>query len=170
VGQGSAALELVEDVPDLDQFYCPISGGGLIAGCATAVAACSPRTEIIGVEPAVANDTFLSLEAGQRVKIDPPKTIADGLRCRTPGDVTWPIIQRLVRRVVLVSEDEMRQAIAWAAYRARLVLEPSGAAALAVALREGRGRCGVLLSGGNVDPTLFAEIMQSAIPTAIGLA
>jgi len=162
-GQGTAALELLEDAPDLDQFYCPVSGGGLIAGCATVIAALSPKTEIIGVEPAQANDTFLSLAAGERVKIDPPRTIADGLRVRTPGDFTWTVTRRLVRRICLVSEDEMTQAIAWAAQRARLVLEPSGAASLAVALREGRGRCGVLLSGGNVDPALFAEIMKTAV-------
>jgi threo-3-hydroxy-L-aspartate ammonia-lyase len=158
-GQGTAALELVNEVADLDRFYCPVSGGGLITGCATALAARSPRTEVIGVEPEVANDTFQSLAAGRRIKIEPPRTIADGLRVRTPGEFTWPIIQRLVRRVALVSEEEMRQAIAWAALRARLVLEPSGAAGLAAALREGRGRCGVLLSGGNVDPALFADIM-----------
>jgi threonine dehydratase len=165
-GQGTAALELVEDVPNLDRFYCPISGGGLISGCATAIAALSPRTEIIGVEPAAANDTYLSMAAGHRFKIDPPRTIADGLRVRTPGDYTWPIMQRLVRRIALVSEDEMRGAIAWAAHRAHLVLEPSGAAGLAAALREGRGQCGVLLSGGNVDPALFAHIMRSAVNTA----
>jgi threonine dehydratase len=168
-GQGTAALELVQEINDLDQFYCPVSGGGLIAGCATVLAACSPRTEVIGVEPELASDTFRSLAAGQRVKIDPPRTIADGLRVRTPGEFTWPIMQRLVRRIALVSEEEMRRAIAWAAYRARVVLEPSGAAGLAAALREGRGRCGVLLSGGNVDPALFADIMQTAIPTAMGM-
>jgi threonine dehydratase len=168
-GQGSAALELVEECQDLDRFYCPISGGGLIAGCATVLAACSPRTEVVGVEPERANDTFLSLAAGQRVKIDPPTTLADGLRVRTPGEVTWPVIQRLVARVALVAEEEMRQAIAWAAHHVRLVLEPSGAASLAAALREGRGRCGVLLSGGNVDPALFADIMHAAIPTALEL-
>jgi threonine dehydratase len=169
-GQGTAALELIDEVPDLDQFYCPVSGGGLIAGCATVFAARSPGTEVTGVEPEQANDTFQSLAAGQRVKIDPPRTIADGLRVRTPGEYTWPVVQRLVRRIALVSEDEMRQAIAWAAHRARLVLEPSGAAALAAALREGRGRCGVLLSGGNVDPALFADIMQTAASTAMDLA
>ena len=136
-GQGTAALELLEQCSVLesesrpsqvlDQFYCPLSGGGLLSGCATVLAACSPQTEVIGVEPERANDTFLSFAAGQRVKIEPPRTIADGLRVRTPGDFTWPIVQKLVRRIALVSEEEMRQAIAWAAYRARLVLEPSGA-------------------------------------------
>jgi threonine dehydratase len=161
-GQGTAALELLEDVKDLDRFYCPVSGGGLLAGCATVIGALSPNAEVIGVEPEVANDTYLSLAAGERVKIDPPQTIADGLRVRTPGEFTWPVVRRLVKRVALVAEDEMRRAIAWAAGRARLVLEPSGAAALAAALREGRGRCGVLLSGGNVDPALFAEVMREA--------
>lgn len=162
-GQGTAALELLESAPELDQFYCPVSGGGLLSGCATVLAAMSPRTEIIGVEPEVANDTFQSIAAGERVKIAPPKTIADGLRVRTPGDFTWPIVKRLVHRIALVSEDEMKQAIAWAAHRAHVVLEPSGAAGLAAALREGRGKCGVLLSGGNVDPALFAEIMASCV-------
>ncbi len=166
-GQGTAALELIEDVQTLDRFYCPVSGGGLLSGCAAVLAALSPKTEIIGVEPEAANDTFLSMAAGERVKINPPKTIADGLRVRTPGDFTWPIVKRRVHRITLVSEDEMRQAIAWAAYRTRLVLEPSGAAGLAAALREGKGRCGVLLSGGNVDPTLFADIMRETIPMAM---
>jgi threonine dehydratase len=161
-GQGTAALELFEEVGALDRFYCPVSGGGLMAGCATALAALSPNTELIGVEPELAADTFRSLAAGQRIKIDPPRTIADGLRVRTPGAFTWPVVQKLVRRVALVSEDEMKQAIGWAAHKLRIVLEPSGAAALAAALREGRGRCGVLLSGGNVDPALFGEIMQAA--------
>lgn len=162
-GQGTAALELLEDVQSLDRFYCPVSGGGLLSGCATVIAALSPKCEIIGVEPEAANDTYLSFQKGERVKIDPPKTSADGLRVRTPGDFTWPIVKKLVHRIALVSEEEMRTAIAWAAYRTRLVLEPSGAASLAAALREGKGRCGVLLSGGNVDPTLFAEIMREAI-------
>jgi len=163
-GQGTAALELIEDVQSLDRFYCPVSGGGLLSGCATVLAALSPNTEIIGVEPEAANDTYLSFKAGERVKIDPPKTSADGLRVRTPGDFTWPIVKRLVHRIALVSEEEMRKAIAWVAYRARLVLEPSGAAGLAAVMREGKGRCGVLLSGGNVDPVLFADIMREAAP------
>ncbi len=88
----------------------------------------------------------------------PPRTIADGLRVRTPGEFTWPVIREHVARVELVSDEELLDAMAWALGELRLVLEPSGAAALAAALREGRGRCGVILSGGNVDPALLAQV------------
>jgi len=161
-GAGTSALELLQDAGELDRFYAPCSGGGLMAGCATAVSALNPGAEIVGVEPADANDTKLSLEAGERVAVPPPTTIADGLRVRRPGAVTWPVIQRLVSRVELVSDEELLQAMAWAFLNLRVVLEPSGAASLALAMREGRGRCGVLLSGGNVDPSLFDEIVARA--------
>ena len=158
-GQGTAALELIEDAPALARFYCPISGGGLMAGCATAFAALSPSTEIIGVEPAGADDTARSLAAGERIAVDPPTTIADGLRVRIPGAWTWTINRELVSRVVVVHDDELRDAMRWAADRFRLVLEPSGAASLAAALREGAGRCGVMLSGGNVDLQTLSTIL-----------
>ena len=156
-GQGTAALELLEDADVVDRFYAPVSGGGLMAGCAVAIHALSPRTEIIAVEPADGNDTKLSLEAGERRKVPPPRTIADGLRVRTPGALTFPVLQAHVARVELVSDDEMIDAMAFALRELRLVLEPSGAASLAVALREGRGRCGVLLSGGNPEAEILAE-------------
>ena len=158
-GQGTAALELLADAGKLDRFYAPVSGGGLMAGCATTLHELSPSTEIIGVEPEGANDTQLSLQSGERVIVAPPATIADGLRVRTPGALTWPVVKALVRRVETVSDEEMLDAMAWAVHELRIILEPSGAASLAVALREGRGRCGVLLSGGNVDP----EILQQAL-------
>jgi len=161
-GQGTAGLELLEDADVIDRFYAPVSGGGLMAGCAVAIHALSPRTEIIAVEPADGNDTKLSLAAGERRKIPPPRTIADGLRMRTPGELTWPVLQRHVARVELVSDDELLDAMAFALRELRLVLEPSGAASLAVALREGRGRCGVLLSGGNPEPALLAEAARRA--------
>ncbi len=157
-GQGTAALELVEDCGPLERFYAPISGGGLLAGCAVAVHALLPRCEIVGIEPADADDTRRSLAAGERVRVPPPRTIADGLRVRTPGALTFPVLRKHVARVELVSDDELLAAMSWALYELRLVLEPSGAAALAVALREGRGRCGVILSGGNVDPGLLAQV------------
>jgi threonine dehydratase len=156
-GQGTCGLELVEDAEELDRFYAPISGGGLMAGCAVAVKALSPHTEIIGVEPEGADDTRRSLAAGERCSVPPPTTIADGLRVRTPGEQTWPVLKRHVSRVELVSDEEMLDAMAWALSELRLVLEPSGAASLALALREGQGRSGVILSGGNVDPVLLAE-------------
>ena len=161
-GQGTAALEMTEQAPRLDRFYCPISGGGLMAGCATVFAAWAPDCEIIGVEPADANDTQRSLEQGQRVTVPPPSTVADGLRVRTPGKFTFGIVQRHVRRIETVTDDEILDAVVWALTHLRLILEPSGAASLAVALREGRGRCGVLLSGGNIDSALLAELAGRA--------
>lgn len=156
-GQGTAALELVEDAERFDRFYAPVSGGGLMAGCATVVRALLPDAEIVGVEPEDGDDVRQSLEAGARVKVPPPATIADGLRVRTPGERTWPVLQKKVDRIAVVSDDELLEAMAFALGHLRLVLEPSGAASLAVAMREGRGRCGVLLSGGNVDPTLLSD-------------
>jgi len=163
-GQGTAALELVEEVGPLDRFYAPISGGGLMAGCAVVLNALSPAAEIVGCEPEDAGDTRLSLAAGERVAVPPPRTIADGLRVRRPGRLTWPVVQAYVRRVELVADDEMLDAMAFALDVLRIVLEPSGAASLAVALREGRGRCGVLLSGGNVEPALLGEAL-ARVPT-----
>ena len=157
-GQGTAALELLEDAGELDRFYAPVSGGGLMAGCATVVAALCPGAEIVAVEPEDANDTQQSLAAGERRKVPPPQTIADGLRVRTPGEWTWTVLKRLLSRVEVVSDAELRTAMRFALQELRLVLEPSGAAALALALREGQGRCGVILSGGNVDPALLAEV------------
>lgn len=162
-GQGTCALELLEDAPPLDRFYAPVSGGGLMAGCAVVLAALAPATEIVGVEPEDAGDTRESLARGERCSVPPPKTIADGLRVRTPGELTFPILQRTVARIELVSDEELLDAMAFALLELRLVLEPSGAASLALALREaeaGRaGRCGVILSGGNAEPALIAEAL-----------
>jgi threonine dehydratase len=159
-GQGTAALELLEECGALERFYAPISGGGLMAGCAVAVHALAPGCEIVGVEPADGDDTRRSLAAGERVKVPPPRTIADGLRVRTPGALTFPVLERHVARIELVSDDELLAAMSWALHELRVVLEPSGAAALAVALRESRGRCGVILSGGNADPELLASVAR----------
>jgi threonine dehydratase len=157
-GQGTAALELLEDAGAIDRFYAPVSGGGLMSGCAVVVSALAPSAEIVGVEPEDAGDTRMSLAAGERRKVPPPRTIADGLRVRTPGVWTWTVLQKLLSRVELVSDAEMRDAMGFALHELRLVLEPSGAASLALALREGKGRCGVLLSGGNVDDALLAQV------------
>ncbi|MBW2279981.1 MAG: threonine/serine dehydratase [Deltaproteobacteria bacterium] len=165
-GQGTAALELIEDSGPLDRFYAPISGGGLMAGCAVAVHGLSPGTEVVGVEPEDADSVRRGLAEGRRVSVPPPRTLADGLRVRTPGEVTWPVIREHVARVALVSDKELLDAMAWALGELRLVLEPSGAAALAAALREGRGRCGVILSGGNVDPALLARVAARIYCTA----
>lgn len=161
-GQGTAALELHEDAGALDRYYAPISGGGLMAGSAVALHALQPGVELVGAEPEDGGDTRLSLAAGERRSVPPPRSIADGLRVRTPGAFTWPVLQRHLARVELVSDEEMLDAMAWALRELRLALEPSGAAALALALREGRGRCGVLLSGGNAEPAQLAEAARRA--------
>ncbi len=158
-GAGTCALEMIEDAGSIDRFYAPIGGGGLMAGCSVAVKALCPDTEIVGVEPEGADAARRSLAAGERVSVPPPTTIADGLRLRTPGELTWPLLQQNVSRIEVVSDEEMLEAMAWSLTELRLVLEPSGAASLALALREGQGRCGVVLSGGNVDPTLLAEVV-----------
>jgi threonine dehydratase len=148
-GQGTAALELVEEVPDLDTLVVCIGGGGLIAG--SAVAAQGRR--VIGVEPERANDTWLSLRAGQRVEIPTPDTVADGLRATSPGKLTFPIVQRLVETVLLVSEEEILQTARFIHTRMKLVVEPSGAVAAAAVLHRKLSpacrRVGIILSGGN---------------------
>lgn len=161
-GQGTCALEMLEDAASIDRFYAPIGGGGLMAGCAVTLKALCPAAEIVGCEPEDAGDTRLSLEAGKRCAIPPPRTLADGLRVRRPGELTFPVLKKTVDRIELVSDEELLGAMAWALRSLRLILEPSGAASLALALREGRGRCGVILSGGNVDPALLKEVAGRA--------
>ncbi len=158
-GQGTAALELLDEVGAIDHFYCPVSGGGLMAGCATVLRARCPEAEIVAVEPAAGDDFARSLAAGERVSVPPPDTIADGLRVVTPGAWTWTVLKSAVDRATVVTDDELMVAMRWALSNLRLVLEPSGAASLAVALREGRGRCGVLLSGGNVEPAVLRAVV-----------
>ncbi|KUF14585.1 threo-3-hydroxy-L-aspartate ammonia-lyase [Streptomyces silvensis] len=161
-GQGTAALELLEEVGDLDLLLSPVGGGGLIAGSATAVKGLSAGIRVVGVEPEAGDDTKRSLAAGHRVTIPVPRTIADGQAAETPGELTFSINRRLVDDVVLVSDDDVRDAMRFAFERLRTVVEPSGATALAAALTGRLGdvppRIGVILSGGNVDARRFAEL------------
>lgn len=162
-GQGTAALELLEETGELDAIVTPIGGGGLIAGSATVAKALHPGIRVIGVEPQAGDDTRRSLEAGKPVRIDIPRTIADGLTVATPGDITFPLNQNLVDEVVLVTDDDLRETMRFALDRLKIVLEPSGAASLA-ALLTGRlaptpPRIGVILSGGNVGATRLAELL-----------
>ncbi|MFM9442986.1 threo-3-hydroxy-L-aspartate ammonia-lyase [Streptomyces acidiscabies] len=161
-GQGTAALELLEEVGELDALLVPVGGGGLIAGCATAVKGLAPDARVIGVEPEAGDDTKRSLEAGHRVSVPIPRTIADGQALDTPGELTFAVIQRLVDAVELVSDDEIRTAMRFAFERLKIVVEPSGATPLA-ALLAGRvegvsGRVGLIVSGGNVDAERFAGL------------
>ena len=166
-GQGTAALELLEDVPSLDVLLAPIGGGGLLAGCSTVARTLFPGMQVFGVEPDTANDTYLSMRQGERVTIPPPPTIADGLRAMTPGALTFPVLRAHLTDVLLVSDDEVRAAVRYLALRAHIVLEPSGAVAAAAVL-SGRlpipqnSRVGVILSGGNIDPGLLIDILRAS--------
>jgi len=166
-GQGTAALELLQDVPSLDALVAPVGGGGLMAGCSTVARTLFPGMAIIGVEAETAQDTYLSLQKGERVHIPPPTTIADGIRTTAPGELTFPILKENLTDVALVSDDEIRAAVRFLVLRARVVVEPTGAVAAAAVLAgrlpvERGARVGVILSGGNVDPDVLIEILQSA--------
>ena len=162
-GQGTTALELLEDVPDLDVLVVPVGGGGLIAGCATAATALRAGISVIGVEPEAADDTRRSLAAGERIHIELPRTIADGLQSSEPGKLTFEVNRRLVDEVVTVSDDAMVEAMAFLFDRLKLVTEPSGAVGVA-ALLTGRisrpgAQIGIVISGGNVGVSRFAELV-----------
>ena len=165
-GQGTAALELMEDVADLDTLLVPVGGGGLVAGCATIATALRPGIRVIGVEPETGDDTKRSLAAGHRVTISVPRTIADGQAAETPGDLTFSINQRLLDSVELVSDSEIREAMRFAFDRLKLVVEPSGATALAALLAARFAhkpqRAGVIISGGNIDSRRFIEVLTTS--------
>jgi threonine dehydratase len=160
-GAGTVALELFEQVSALDVLVVPMSGGGLMAGCSTVFRALSPGTRIVGVEPFTGDDTKRSLEAGERVRIPVPRTIADGLQVDIPGVLTFEINRLTVDEVVTVSEESLVDAVAFLFGRMKVVVEPSGAAGVAAlrsgSLRADGQRVGVVLSGGNVDLSLLVD-------------
>jgi len=143
-----------------------VGGGGLLSGSLIASEAVQPGIQVVGVEPEVANDCKLSLDAGSRLEISPPDTIADGLRSQKPGEITFPIVQKLVKKVLLVSEEEIRATVRFAITRMKIVIEPSGAVAAAAALHgkvpQGPKRIGILVTGGNIDLELLADILRGA--------
>jgi threonine dehydratase len=166
-GQGTTALELLTDHGELDVLLVCVGGGGLIAGCATAAKGLHPGIRVIGVEPEAGDDTRRSLAAGERVRIDVPRTIADGQQADIPGARTFEVNRRLVDEIALVSDDEILDAMAFAFDRMKAVLEPSGACALAAVLA-GRldlsgQRVGVTLSGGNVGLARFVDLMAGRV-------
>jgi len=172
-GQGTVALELLEDAAELDLLLVPVSGGGLVAGCATAAKALRPGIRVIGVEPEAGDDTRRSFAAGERVRIDVPPTIADGLQATEPGELTFEVNRRLVDEVVTVTDEEIVQAMAFLFDRLKLVAEPSGAVGIAALLGgrldDARGRSiGVVLSGGNVGAARFAELVSTAAAARAG--
>lgn len=163
-GQGTAALELVAEVPDLDLLVGPVGGGGLAAGTAVVAAAQARPLRVIGVEPNEGDDTRRSLHAGERVTIPVPRTIADGQQIVTPGRLTFEVNARLLEDVVLVSDDDLVEAMGFCFDRMKQVVEPSGACAVAALLAgriPARGlRVGVILSGGNVGVERFVELLS----------
>jgi threo-3-hydroxy-L-aspartate ammonia-lyase len=162
-GQGTAGLELLEEVGSLDWLLAPVGGGGLLSGCTVAATSLAPGIKIMGVETETSNDWVLSLEAGHPIRIPPPDTIADGIRTQEPGALTFPIVQRLAHGVTTVSEQEVKDAVRFMLLRLKLLVEPTGAVPVGLLL-SGRldlrnQRVGVILSGGNADPALLAEII-----------
>ena len=153
-GQGTVALELMSDQPDLDCIIAPVGGGGLLSGSALATKGLQDDISVFGAEPLQAGDAYRSLQAGRIIPPDNPNTIADGLRTAL-GDLTFPIIQNQVDAVITVTEEQIIQAMRLLWERMKLVVEPSGAVPLAAVLtdteRFKRRRVGVILSGGNVD-------------------
>lgn len=154
-GQGTVGLELMEQVPDVDIIIVPVGGGGLISGILTAVKNINPDVRVIGVEPESANDTYLSLQQKKITAISATSTIADGLRTSQPGDLTFPILERYLDDLILVSEEEIKEAFQFMLERTKQVVEPSGAVSAAAAMS---GKIGVrgkkiaaVLSGGNLD-------------------
>jgi threonine dehydratase len=162
-GQGTVALELLAQAGELEVIVVPVGGGGLISGCATVIRAQCPAARIVGVEPQAGDDVVRSLQAGRRQEVAVAPTIADGQQTAAPGERTWPVIQALVDEVVTVSDAEVLETMRICFERLKLVVEPSGATGLAAVL-EGRIaveglRVGVVLSGGNADPAVFARAL-----------
>jgi threonine dehydratase len=162
-GQGTAALELIDEVGALDVLFVCVGGGGLISGCATAARHRLPGCAVIGVEPEAGNDVQQSLARGEIVHIDVPRTIADGAQTQHAGRYTFPVIQALVEQVVTVTDDQLVQAMRFFGERMKMIVEPTGCLGAAAALDnvvDVRGkRVGVILSGGNIDLRRYAELV-----------
>jgi len=162
-GQGTAALELLEEVLGLDYLLTPASGCGLLAGSVVAAKHVETSIKVYGVEPEAGNDTWQSFRAGHRIEIPVPRTIADGLQTTAPGKLTFPIVKEMVDGILLVSDDEIIESLRFVLERMKLLVEPSGMAA-AAAVRHKKldlkgARVGVILSGGNVDSDKLARYL-----------
>jgi threonine dehydratase len=162
-GQGTVAQELLEEVGPLDTLLVCLGGGGLISGCAVAARHLSPDCTVIGVEPEAGNDAQQSKRLGQIVRIQTPRTLADGAQTQALGQLTFPVIQALVDDIVTVTDDQLIEAMRFAAARMKMVVEPTGALAMAAAMQgvvDVRGkRVGVVISGGNVDIAQLARYL-----------
>jgi threonine dehydratase len=174
-GQGTVGLEIAEDLDDVSTVLVPIGGGGLASGVATAITAMRPTARVIGVEPELAADARESLAAGEIVRWPAEavsRTIADGTRTQSLGERTFAHLRAHLRAIVTVTEDEIAAAVRLASERARLVVEPSGALSIA-ALAFHAGELGLdaddgsvvaVVSGGNVDPDRYLELLSAPIP------
>ncbi|HZI19613.1 MAG TPA: threonine/serine dehydratase [Pyrinomonadaceae bacterium] len=162
-GQGTCALELLEDVPDLDALLAPCGGGGLFAGASTAAKALRPSVRCFPVESELSDDTRQSFLRGERVCIPLPRTIADGMRTQAPGALTFPVLQRTAEGVLTVSEDEIVETMRFLLFRLKVLAEPTGAVAAAAVLfgklPPDAERVAVVISGGNVDPEALARFV-----------
>jgi threonine dehydratase len=161
-GQGTAALELLEEVPDLDALVSPVGGGGLISGCAIAAKALRPQIAIYGVEAEGADDAKQSLQRGEIVHIPPPTTIADGIRTQAVGNLTFAIMRQLLNDIVLVSDAEIMDAVRFVLQRMKIVVEPTGAVPIAAVMQNRIPaqckRIGIIVSGGNISGELLASM------------
>lgn len=163
-GQGTAALELFESVGALDQLVVCVGGGGLISGCATAARALAPDCTVIGVEPEAGDDVRQSLKRGERVRIEVPQTIADGAQTQSPGVLTFEVIRNTVHDVVTVSDQALIRTLNWLSTHLKIVVEPTGCLAAAAVLEQiidcRNKRVGIVLSGGNVDPSRLCHYLN----------
>ncbi len=164
-GQGTSAMELIEEVGRLDALFVCLGGGGLLSGCALAASALSPGCQVIGVEPEAGNDVQLAFARGEPVSIDVPDTIADGARTTRVGDITFAIIQQQVTAIETVSDRSLIETMRFFAQWMKIVVEPTGCLAAAAAMRQREfgadAKIGVLLSGGNVDLTQYGAWLAS---------
>jgi threonine dehydratase len=164
-GQATAALELMEEIENLDFLLAPVGGGGLLSGTAIAAKGLNPKIKVIGCEPKNADDAYRSIKAGRIIPSENPNTIADGLRTSL-GDKTFPIIRELVDEILLATEEEIVTAMRYILERMKIVVEPSAAVPLAVLLANQLNvadkNVGIILSGGNVDFSKFFEEMLKA--------
>lgn len=162
-GQGTAALELFEDLESLDMLLVPCGGGGLLSGSAISAKALNPRCKVIGIEPEQADDAVRSFRSGKLQSIKNPNTIADGTRTESLGNITFELIKRYVDDMQTVSEQAIVEAVRFLFYRTKLVVEPSGALGVAALLSgavKPQGRVGVILSGGNIDGETMRQILD----------
>ena len=164
-GQGTAAMELFEEVGELDVLLVCLGGGGLLSGSALSARALSPRCKVYGVEPEAGNDVQQSFRRGERVRIPTPRTIADGAQSPMVGELTFEIIRRHVDDILTVTDEQLIEAMRFYAERMKMVVEPTGCLTLAAACHAGLDlqgrRVGILISGGNVDLPRFAQLLAS---------